>query len=195
MSIVCESPKIIIFAGSVRRGSYNQLLANVAADKAEASGAAITRLHLGEYPAPVYDANLEADSGIPESMKDLKRLFESHDGFLAVSPEYNGSIPALLKNMIDWLSRRGDDAKSLLPFRGKVAALMAASPGRLGGIRVLTELRRVLSGIGTLVIPAQYSLPHADKAFDGNGRLLSEVSERAVERVVEQLLQTAQKLR
>lgn len=192
---VREIPTLIAFAGSLGRSSYNRMLAEAAAQVAEEAGAKITRLDLGEYAIPLYDPNLEADSGIPEPVQRLKRLFARHDGFLVASPEYNGSISPLLKNTIDWMSRQGEDRAPMLPFRGKIAALLSASPGRLGGMRGLIEVRRVLSGIGVVVVPSQCAIPLAGEAFHATGQLISQSTRSSLERTVRQLVEIAGRLR
>lgn len=96
----------------------------------------------------------------------MKSLFKSHDGLLIASPEYNSSVSPLLKNTLDWVSREWQGESGLVPYQHKVAAIMAASPGALGGIRMLPHLRQISNTLGVLVVPAQFSLPHADQAFD-----------------------------
>ncbi len=190
-----ERVRIVVFAGSVRRGSYNRRLAASAADLVDQAGAEAVRIDLADYPAPLYNGDLEAERGLPDSVVALKRAFAESAGFVAVSPEYNGSISPLMKNTIDWMSRRGEDPAPMLPFRGKVAGLLAAAPGRLGGLRGLVELRRVLSGIGVLVVPAQYALHGAGEAFAEDGSLVSDAHRQGVVRVVEATVATARKMR
>ena len=191
---VGATPRMVVFAGSVRRESLNAKLARVAADQLQAAGAEVHRLHLSAYPAPLYDADLEAESGLPETVVALKQVFAGAAGFVVVSPEYNASLSPLLKNTLDWMSRRGGDAEPMLPFRGKVAGLLAASPGRLGGLRGLVELRRVLSGLGVLVAPEQYALHGAGSAFAADGSLREEAHRRGVARVVSATLHLAGRL-
>lgn len=165
--------KILAFAGSLRKDSFNKRLVKVAAKGAEEAGAEVTFVDLKDYPLPVFDQDLEAE-GTPENATKLKELFKSHHGLLIASPEYNGSLTAALKNAIDWVSRKADGEQPLEAFRGKVAAIMAASPGGLGGLRALPHLRTVLSGIGVLVIPDQHAVSKAYDAFDDNGQLKDE---------------------
>ncbi len=190
-----ESVQIVVFAGSVRTGSYNRKLATAAANMLGARGAEAVLVDLAMYPAPLYNGDLEAKSGIPDTIVALKRVFQNSNGFIAASPEYNGSLSPLMKNTIDWMSRRGEDSASMLPFRGKVAGLMSAAPGRLGGLRGLVELRRVLSGIGVLVVPNQYSVHTAGEAFDDEGSLAVDAHRRGVEQVVAATVATAQRMR
>jgi NAD(P)H-dependent FMN reductase len=102
---------------------------------------------------PLYCQDDEAENGMPESVIELKELMKSHEGFLIASPEYNGSLTGIMKNTIDWMSRPYADDPRMACFDGKIAGLMAASPGGLGGIRGLSHLRTILAGIGVLVLP------------------------------------------
>ena len=165
-------PKILAFAGSVRRDSWNRKLIHSAADAARAVGADVTMLDLADYPLPLYNGDYEDANGVPDNALRLKALFKAHDGFIIASPEYNSSIPPLLKNTIDWVSREWQGESGLVPYQGKVAAILAASPGSFGGMRMLPHLRQILNTLGVLVLPGQFSLPHADTAFDPeNGAL------------------------
>lgn len=165
------APRILVFAGSARHESVNRRLARVAAERLEAAGAQATLLELADYPLPLYDGDLEATSGLPENALKLKEVFIAHAAFAIVSPEYNGSIPPLLKNCIDWVSRPLPEQSGYVPFSGKAAALLSASPGSLGGMRGLRHLREVLTVLEMIVLPRQFSLAAADKAFDSEGRL------------------------
>jgi NAD(P)H-dependent FMN reductase len=167
-----DVPRILAFAGSLRSGSYNKKILLVAADGARAAGADVTRIDLGDFPLPVYDADLESAKGLPESASKLKALFDAAAGLLLACPEYNAGIPGTLKNVLDWVSRSAPGEKPLQAFKGKVAALCSASPGALGGSRSLLQVRLVLSGIGVLVLPGQVSLPKANEAFDDEGNVL-----------------------
>jgi chromate reductase, NAD(P)H dehydrogenase (quinone) len=159
-------PKILAFAGSTRRDSHNRKLIQVAAEATRAAGGEVTLIELADYPLPLMDEDLEAREGLPANAQRLKALFKAHDALLIASPEYNSSIPPLLKNTIDWVSREWQGESGLVPYQGKVAALLAASPGQFGGIRMLPHLRQVLNTLGVLVLPGQFSLPQADKGFD-----------------------------
>jgi len=169
---MAEFPRILAFAGSLRTGSYNKKILAVAADGARAAGADVTRIDLRDFPLPVYDADLESSDGIPANAMELKALFRSNDGLLVASPEYNSSIPGTLKNVFDWVSRTAPGEKPLECFRGKVAALCAASPGALGGIRSLATVRLILANIGVVVLPGQVALPKAAEAFDSDGNVV-----------------------
>jgi chromate reductase, NAD(P)H dehydrogenase (quinone) len=115
---------------------------------------------------PLYDGDLEDRDGLPDNALRLKALFKEHDALLIASPEYNSSIPPLLKNTIDWVSREWQGESGLVPYQNKVAAILAASPGQLGGMRMLPHLRQMLNTLGVLVLPGQFALSNADQAFD-----------------------------
>lgn len=166
------TPSILAFAGSARRDSFNKRLVAAAARGAEAAGAACTRIDLAEYRLPVYDADLEAEAGLPDAARRLRELFSAHQALLIAAPEYNSSITPLLKNSIDWVSRSPEARPDLSPFTGKVAVLLAASPGPLGGLRGLVVVRSLLANIGVTVLPSQMTLRKAASAFDADGELV-----------------------
>ncbi len=160
--------KLLALAGSTREGSFNQRLLDLACTAAEAEGAAVTRVRLADYALPLYSHELEANA-FPQAALDLKAQFVAHHGFLIASPEHNGSVSAVLKNAIDWVSRptESETAISLTAFRGKTAGLMSASISPFGGLRSLTHLRQILGTVQTLAVTEQVLVPFADKAFDG----------------------------
>ena len=166
---------ILAFAGSARNDSWNKKLIRVAAEGARAAGAVVTEIDLADYPMPIYDGDLEAAEGQPNNAKMLKALMVDNDGFLIASPEYNSGYSPLLKNAIDWTSRPVPNETRLIAFAGKTAALMSASPGILGGLRGLVQLRQVLSNIQVLVLPDQVTLPTAQNAFNNDGDLADKV--------------------
>ncbi len=167
-----SAPKILVFAGSTRSDSYNKKLAHLAFDAATAAGAEVTLVDLRDFAMPLYDGDLEDSQGLPEGAKQFKKLLIESDGIIIVSPEYNSSITAVLKNSIDWASRQEtDDEPSLVAFRGKTALLLSASPGGLGGLRGLVHLRSILGNIGVIVLPDQLAISAAYDAFDDSGAL------------------------
>ncbi|MFG0242914.1 MAG: NADPH-dependent FMN reductase [Phycisphaerales bacterium JB054] len=189
------SPRLIVFAGSTRRESWNRKLAAAAASMARDAGAEVTLLELAEYPMPIMDEDLEAAEGLPANALKLKDLFKAHDGFLVSCPEYNGSITPLLKNTIDWLSRPREGEAKLACFDGKVAGLFGASPGGLGGLRGLVHVRAILGGIGTHVVPAQFALGGAHEAFNPDGSMADPAKAKAVRAVVDATVRTATRLK
>lgn len=188
-------PRILAFGGSLRRESYNQKLAAVAAAGAREAGADVTLVSLRDYPMPVFDEDLEAESGMPESAKTLKALFAEHDGLIIASPEYNSSVTAALKNAIDWVSRTStEDEPSLSALSGKSAIILSASPGGLGGIRGLVHLRSILGNIGITMLPDQMAIPKAYEAFAGDGSLSDAKQQGRVKALGAGLAQHLQKL-
>ena len=191
-----STPKIAAFAGSLRAGSFNKKLLAIAADAARTAGAEVTVVDLRELALPLFDQDLEDASGLPEGAKRFKALLRASDGFLIASPEYNSSITAALKNAIDWASRaESDDEPSLVAFRGKAAALIAASPGALGGLRGLVTLRSILGNIGVLVLPDQVAIPTAHEAFDEAGKLKDERKVKQVAKLAGTLVDLSKKLK
>lgn len=174
------TPKILAFAGSARTGSYNKMLVKVAATGARRAGADVTYVDLRDFAMPVYDADLESREGLPENAVRFKQLMKSHDGLLIASPENNGSYSSLLKNTIDWASRRYEGESGRTLFAGKVAGIMSAAPGALGGVRGLPILRILLVTLGVIVIPDQRAVPKARDAFTNEGDLKDEKMRDAI---------------
>ncbi len=174
-------PSVLAFAGSARADSYNAKLVKVAAEGARDAGAEATFVDLRDYPLPLFDQDLEAAEGLPDNAHKLKEIMLEHDGLLIASPEFNSSITPLMKNTIDWMSRASNGEKGLAAYEGKVAAIMSASPGRLGGLRGLVHLRSILSNIGVLVIPDQVAVGQAHEAFGPDGSLTDERRRASVE--------------
>ncbi len=191
--------RILAFSGSARRESLNKRLALAAARYAREAGAEVTYVDLDEYPIPLYHGDLEAASGMPENARRLRELFLAHDALLIASPENNSSMTALLKNTIDWLSRDvGDgkgDSSGLAPWRGKVAGLMAASPGAFGGVRALPHLRQVLSALGVTVIGSQVAVARADKVLGPDGAIGDERVAGSVRSLAEAVADLARRTR
>ena len=165
------APRILAFAGSLRKDSYNKKLVKIAVDAARRAGADVTHLDLKDYPLPIYDGDIEAASGIPEMGLKLKKLFIEHDGLLLSCPEYNSSITGVLKNAIDWVSRPQPGEPGLVAFTGKVASLMSASPGALGGLRGLVHVRSILGNVNVIVLPEQLAVSKAHEAFNPDDTL------------------------
>ncbi len=163
--------KILAFAGSLRKDSYNKLMVKAALAGAKAAGAEVTFIDLADYPLPFMDEDLEKREGLPANARKLKELFKSHQGLLIATPEYNKSIPAVLKNVIDWVSRPVPDEKPFEPFAGKVVGTMSASPGAFGGIRALGHLSFILNNISFIVLPDGYSLVKAHEVFNPDGTI------------------------
>ena len=161
------NPKILVLPGSTRAGSHNVRLAALAAKELTLIDADVTRISLADYPLPIYEADLDA-RGQPANAVKLKQMMMAHHGVFIATPEYSASVPPMLKNALDWVSRvreRGDPTYAA--FKGRVFAIASASPGKFGGLRAAMALRQVLElGCGALVIPEQVSISQADHAFD-----------------------------
>jgi chromate reductase, NAD(P)H dehydrogenase (quinone) len=188
--------KILVIPGSLRTGSLNARLASAAVDELVRSAVGVTRLSLADFPLPLYDGDLEYRSGVPKNAINLKRMIGSHDGVLLVTPEYNSSLPALLKNAIDWVSRVQDSHETKgQVFTERPFAIASASAGRLGGTRCLAALRLILSACRANVIPNQLALSFADQAYDDMDRLKHPGDIEALRAMARQLIDFAQQMR
>ena len=187
--------RILAFAGSARRDSYNKKLIRIAARGAEAAGAEVTLLDLADFPLPMYDGDLEEADGIPENALALKELFLAHQGLLLACPEYNSSITPLLKNTLDWVSRPAPGEGPLAAYQGKVCSLMSASPGALGGLRGLVHVRMILGNIGVVVLPKQIAISQANAAFAQDGSLVDAKQQETVESLGKKVAEMLAKLR
>lgn len=186
--------KILAFAGSTRKDSYNKRLVKVAAQGARDAGADVTVLDLCDYPLPLFDEDLEAREGIVPNAKKLKEIFKAHHGLMISSPEYNSSISAVLKNTIDWVSRPMEGEPPLGPYLEKVAVLMGASPGNLGGLRGLVHLRAILGNIQVTVLPDQIAVMKAHEAFNPDGTLKDPKQQQSVMNLGAKLARVLHKL-
>lgn len=186
---------IAVIVGSTREGSFNRALGDLAAASLAAQGASVTRVDLATFDLPLYSAALEANDFPPDAQR-LKDIFAAQDGLLFVSPEYNGSLPPLLKNAIDWASRPtgGEGLVALTAYRGKAAAIMSASISPFGGLRGLMHLRQILSTIQMLVIPEQVVVPNAHAAFAEDGSLKEALPASLVEMTAGRLVAIAKAL-
>jgi chromate reductase, NAD(P)H dehydrogenase (quinone) len=187
--------KILVIPGSLRSGSLNARLAAVAAHEIALAGAEVTRISLSDFPLPIYDGDLQAKSGVPKNAVNLKRMIGVHHGVLIVTPEYNSSVPALVKNTIDWISRVQDAHETRgQVFRDRAFAIAAASGSRLGGTRALSALRLILTACHASVIPNQLALSFADEAYDDNERLKHSADGEALKALVRQLIDFSQRM-
>jgi chromate reductase len=176
-------PKILAFAGSTRSDSFNKKLIKIGADGAINVGVEVTFIDLRDFPMPLYDGDLEQQEGLPANTRKLKDLMLTHQGFLISSPEYNSSISGVLKNTIDWTTRQTEGESPLACYKGKIAGLMSASPGGLGGLRGLVHIRSILENIGVLVIPDQVAIAKAHEAFNSDGTLKNKTQEEQVKNI------------
>jgi chromate reductase len=185
--------KILVIPGSLRSGSHNARLAAAAGYQFAQAGADVTRISLSDFPLPIYDGDLQTKSGVPKHAVNLKRLMSAHHGVLIVTPEYNSSVPPLVKNAIDWVSRVQDTHETRYQvFRGRPFAIAAASESRLGGTRCLAALRLILSACQATVIPNQLALSFAGEAYDDMDRLKHPADVEALGAMVRQLIDVSQ---
>ena len=187
-------PKVLAFAGSLRKDSFNRKIVAVAAEGARKAGAEVTMIDMRDVSMPIYDGDLEAERGLPEGARAFKRLLKEHHAVLIATPEYNSQFPALLKNALDWASRREGDEAPLVAFSGKVAGVMSASPGALAGLRGQSLLRAQLAYLGMVVVPDRVGIGSARDAFDGEGKLKDPDRHNALERLGAQTVRFAQRL-
>jgi chromate reductase len=184
-------PRILVFAGSIRTGAFSQKLAALAAKELTLGDTEVSLISLADYPMPIYDADLEAREGVPAAAKKLRAMMLVHRGVFIVTPEYNASLPPLLKNAIDWVSRAKEPAAD--PFKTCVFALGSTSDGWRGGYRAIMALRLSLElGLETLVVPEMIAVPGARTAFDEAGDLKEERWARQLRRTLQRLVALAQ---
>jgi len=189
-------PKILVFAGSIRAGSYNARLAALAAKELAVAGADVSRIQLSDFPLPIYDGDLETNSGVPANAVRLKQMLATHQGVFIASPEYNASIAPLLKNAIDWVSRVRERGETpLAVFKNRAFAIGGASDSQYGALRSLMALRQVLElGCGALVLPEQITVFRASEAFDEMDNLKDERAASLLRRIMQRLSDTAREM-
>jgi NAD(P)H-dependent FMN reductase len=165
--------QVLIFGASLRQGSLNDRLAGLAQRVVEGRGARVDRGTMAEFDCPSYDGDLESEGTIPEPAKEFCRRLKAADAMMIASPEYNASMPGVLKNLIDWTSRIRPQ-----PFNGKQCFLLSASPSMAGGNRGLWSLRIPLEHLGSRVYPDMFSLAQAHEAFGANERLANDLLQK-----------------
>lgn len=185
--------KILAFAGSLRKGSWNRQVLNVAVRGARDAGGEVTLVDLADYPMPIYDADWHQANGVPQNMLRLRQQMMQAGGLLIASPEYNASITPLLKNTIDWLSQSVDGASGNAPFTNKIGALLGASNGAFGTIRALPHVSYIFSNLGVFMLPV-LAVPAVSQAFDAEGIMTNQRTRDAVAGLGAQLARTIEKL-
>lgn len=164
-----EPVRFLVFSASLRGASLNARLAALAATSIEEHGGIVDRASMADFDGPSYDQDVQDHDGIPAGPAELRRRIEANDAFIIASPEYNNSMPGVLKNAIDWTSRFRPQ-----PFNEKHALLLSASPSMVGGNRGLWALRVPLEHLGARVFPDMFSLAQAHRAFTPEGAIASE---------------------
>jgi NAD(P)H-dependent FMN reductase len=186
-------PKILVMAGSLRAGSHNGRLAALVAKELALAEAQVTRISLADYPLPLLDADVLADSGPPDHAVKLKRMLSAHQGVFIASPEYTASVTPLLKNAIDWVTRvRERNEAPYAAFKDRVFAIGSASARADGGLHALAALRQILqAGCGALVLPEQINVGRADAAFDDMDNLNDDALTAVLKEMVQRLIDLA----
>jgi len=165
------NPSILAFAGSTRKESFNRKLLAEAVGIAQQSGLDVNHIELADYPMPIMDEDLEAEHGQPANATAIRTMMLEADGLLLACPEYNSAITPLMKNVIDWVSRKPGGGGGLEPYENKKAMLLGASPGGTGARRSIATVRSILGNIGVEVFERDFIVPRAGEAFDAHGRL------------------------
>jgi NAD(P)H-dependent FMN reductase len=187
------SARILVFSGSIRTGALSSKLAAAAAKEIALNDAEVTTISLADYPLPIYNADLEAEKGVPENAVKIAQIVAANQGVFISTPEYNHSLPPLLTNAIAWVSRLRHTGT--LPYRHKVYCLGGTSDGRYGGARAIIDLRKVIAiGWQGVMIPLRVELPMAQHAFNESGELIDEGAERALKSAAKQLVDLARRL-
>ena len=186
-------PRLIAIAGSTRKASCNQAALKVLVTAAIKAGATVKFIDLAEYDLPIYNQDLEEKSGLPANAKKLQQLIGNADGLLIASPEYNGLPTPLLLNVIAWASReeQGNPQSGRKIFAGKVAGIIAASPGGYGGKRGLPITRTLLSNLGVEVVTEEAAIPKAYEAFQTNGDLKDQNLSALLEQIAKSVVNAA----
>jgi chromate reductase len=164
-----ESVRFLVFSASLRSGSLNTRLAQLAAVTIEANGGDVDLASMRDFDAPSYDGDVQDREGFPPGPEALRRRLEQCDGFVISAPEYNASMPGVLKNAIDWVSRFRPQ-----PFNELYGLLLSASPSMVGGNRGLWALRVPFEHLGARIYPDMFSLAQGHNAFDSEGRIANE---------------------
>ena len=163
---------VLLFSGSTRQDSYNKKLIVEASNSVYELGGTPTIIDLREYPIPFYDGDLESESGMPGPAREIRKQMIDSQVIIIASPEYNHSVSAILKNVIDWTSRKEEGGSSREAYKGKTFLLLSTSTGSGGGKRGLVHLREIINAIGGTVYEKELSVPNAKTAFDGDGLLV-----------------------
>ena len=161
-----ERVRYLVFCASLRFDSLNGRLATLAARTIEANGGIVDSTAMPAFETPSYNQDVQQSEGFPSGAERMRECIQMNDAFVISCPEYNASMPGLLKNTIDWVSRFSPQ-----PFNEKHGLLLSASPSMAGGNRGLWALRVPLEHLGARIYPDMYSLASAHQSFDAEGRI------------------------
>ena len=180
--------KIIAISGSIRKGSYHVALAKYQVNELKKQGYDAEYINLADFDLPIYNGDIAAQ-GMPENAKRIKATIKSADAILIASPEYNSGYSPLLKNSIDWISRPSEPNETpLVAFNNKIVGLSACSPGGLGGLRGLTQLRILLSNINMIVLPQQVAIPtYSENIHLEKEKVINPTYQKMLDQMLEQL--------
>lgn len=176
---MANAPKIGFISGSLRGGSINQKLMRALRKRVKDAGAKTTEIDLGKYDLPIFHGDLET----PAAVKKLVTKMKSCDGIIIVTPEYNGCLPPVLKNAIDWTSTTGT-----AQFTGPIYGIASCTPGPMSGIMCLRQLHYILNRVGAHVVTTHVGTGHASAAFDAKGNLTAQPSTMLADKMIDQLL-------
>lgn len=172
--------RVLVFGASLRTGSLNDRLAALAASVAEQKGGVVDHASMADFDCPSYDQDVETGEGLPAGALRFRERLVTADAFIIASPEYNASMPGVLKNVVDWVSRHRPQ-----PFNGRQGLLLSASPSMVGGNRGLWALRIPFEHLGARVYPDMFSLAQAHQAFDAEGRLADATLQKRFDSTIE----------
>jgi len=175
-----EPVRFLVFSASLRAASLNSRLARLTAGTIEQHGGTVDLASMEDFDASSYDQDTQDSDGFPPGAEEFRRRLEANDAFVIASPEYNSSMPGLLKNAIDWVSRYRPQ-----PFNARHGLLLSASPSMVGGNRGLWALRVPLEHLGARVFPDMFSLAQAHQALAADGRIINtQLSDRFEQTIV-----------
>lgn len=166
--------RILLLPGSKRDGSINVRLLQAIANRIEQAGHTADRVEEADLTAPIYDSDCEAEVGVPDSIKALNQRMKDADAIVVASPEYNGYFSPLLKNTLDWMSRKQDGQPGTAVFTDKPALVLAASPGAMAAARALPHIRQQLANLGLNVYRAQLGVGKATERLDEQGNVVDD---------------------
>lgn len=172
-------PRIGFLCGSLRKGSINQQLSKALQKKVKTAGANTGEINLATYDLPLYHGDLKTPAGVKKLISRMKGF----NGIIIISPEYNGGLPPVLKNAIDWTS-----TVEMGHISGKVFGIASCTPGPMSGIMVMRQIQFIMMRLGADLVSAQAGCGFADKAFDAKGHLVAEPSSGLADKMIDQML-------